>query len=130
MNVSARRSAVRYSFAVAVSLLLYMVVLAASLRWLEAGVPVPWKYLVAVIPVLPALGIPFAAVRWCQTLDELQLRMQLEALAFGFLTTAIVTFTYGFLQNADLPQISWIWIWPVMAVCLIAGQLVARWRYR
>ena len=42
MNVSARRSAVRYSFAVAVSLLLYMVVLAASLRWLEAGVPVPW----------------------------------------------------------------------------------------
>ena len=65
--------------------------------------------------MLPALGIPLAVIRYCQALDELQLRMQLESLAFGFTATAIVTFTYGFLQNAGLPDVSWIWVWPVMA---------------
>ena len=82
------------------------------------------------LPVLPALGIPLAVVRFCQAMDELQLRMQLESLAFGFAATAIVTFTYGFLQNAGLPEVSWVWVWPVMAVCWMVGQVAARWRYR
>ena len=42
------------------------------------------------------LGIPLAVIRYCQAMDELQLRMQLESLAFGFAATAIATFTYGF----------------------------------
>src|SRR5262249_49320895 len=113
-----------------VSLVLYAAVLVASLRWLHAGVADPWRYFVALLPVLPAMGIPYAAVRVMQTMDELELRMQLEALAFGFLAAALVTFTYGLLQNADLPQVSWVWVWPVMAVCWLVGQLVARRKYR
>jgi hypothetical protein len=113
-----------------VSLLLYAAVLVASLRWLHAGVAEPWKYLVALMPVFPAMGIPYAVVRALHTMDELELRMQLEALAFGFGAAAIVTFTYGFLQNADLPQVSWVWVWPVMAVCWLVGQVVARRKYR
>ena len=56
--------------------------------------------------------------------------MQLESLAFGFAAAAIATFTYGFLQNAGLPDVSWVWVWPVMAVCWLLGQVAARWRYR
>jgi hypothetical protein len=63
-------------------------------------------------------------------MDELQRRIQLESLAFGFAAAAIATFTYGFLQNAGLPEVSWVWVWPVMAVCWMVGQLVARRRYR
>jgi len=119
-----------YAVTLLTSLLLYGVALVVSLRWLHAGPPGPWKYAIALLPVLPAMGIPLAVVRFCQAMDELELRIQLESLAFGFASTAIVTFTYGFLQNAGLPQVSWVWVWPVMAVCWMVGLVAARWRYR
>jgi hypothetical protein len=119
----------KYTAAMLISLLFYTVALVLSLLWLEAGVTGPWKYVVALLPVLPALGIPVAVVAYCRTMDELQLRKQLEAVAFAFVSTAIVTFAYGFLQNAGLPDISWVWVWPVMAVCWMVGQLAARRRY-
>ena len=122
--------AARYAVTMLISLALYAVALVVSLTWLKAGVEGPWKYVIAVLPVLPALGVPFAVVRYCQAMDELQRRIQLESLAFGFAVAAIATFTYGFLQNAGLPDVSWVWVWPVMAMCWILGQLVARRRYR
>ena len=112
------------------SLAAYSIALVFSLTWLKAGIEGPWKYAIAVLPVLPALGIPLAVVRHCQAMDELELRIQLESLAFGFASTAIATFTYGFLQNAGLPDVSWVWVWPVMGVCWMLGQLAARRRYR
>jgi hypothetical protein len=127
---NAKRPVVRYIAVVLVSLSLYAVALVVSICSLKAGVEGPWKYVIAVLPVFPALGVPLAVVRQCQAMDELQLRIQLESLAFGFALAAIATFTYGFLQNAGLPEVSWVWVWPVMAVCWMAGRLVARRRYR
>ena len=122
--------AAKYAAIMIASILLYAGALVVSLLWLKTDPPWPWKYSIAVLPVLPALGIPLAVIRFIQSMDELQLRIQLESLAFGFAATAIATFTYGFLQNAGLPQVSWVWVWPVMAVCWLVGQLAARWRYR
>ncbi|HEX3602274.1 MAG TPA: hypothetical protein VHU84_19125 [Lacipirellulaceae bacterium] len=113
-----------------ISLVLYAAALVLSLELLKSGLDGPWKYAIAVLPVIPALGVPWAVLRYCQAMDELQLRIQLESFAFGFAAAAIATFTYGFLQNAGLPDVSWVWVWPVMAVCWILGQLVARRRYR
>jgi hypothetical protein len=124
------KGAATYTLTMLISLALYAVALVVSLTWLKAGVEGPLKYAVAVLPVLPALGVPFAVVRFCQAMDELRLRIQLESLSFGFALAAIGTFTYGFLQNAGLPEVSWVWVWPVMAICWIVGGLVAQWRYR
>jgi hypothetical protein len=121
---------VRYVLTMLIAFGLYAAALVVSLLWLKTGIAGPWKYAVAVLPVLPALGMPLAIVRYLQSMDELQLRIQLEGLAFAFASTAIATFTYGFLQNADLPPVSWIWVWPVMGVCWIIGLLVAKRRYR
>jgi hypothetical protein len=122
--------AARYALAMLISLALYTVALVVSLTWLKAGVEGPWKYAIAVLPVLPALRVPFAVVRYCQAMDELQRRIQLESLAFAFAAAAIATFTYGFLQNAGLLDVSWVWVWPVMGMCWLVGGLVARRRYR
>jgi hypothetical protein len=120
----------RYSATMLILLALYAIALVVSLTWLKGGVEGRWKYAIAVLPVLPALGIPFAVIRYCQAMDELQRRIQLESLAFGFALAAIATFTYGFLQNAGLPDVSWVWVWPVMGTSWIVGHLVARRRYR
>jgi len=122
-------SAKKYTLTMLVSLGLYATVLVVSLTWLKGGIAGPWKYVVALLPVLPALGIPIAVVNFFRAMDELQQRIQLESLAFGFAATAIATFTYGFLQNAGLPAASWVWVWPVMAICWMVGQLLARRRY-
>src|SRR5258706_16481163 len=100
------RPAAKYVSTMLVALMFYTIALVVSLTWLRTGVEGPWKYAIAVLPVLPALGIPFAVVRYCQAMDELQRRIQLESLAFGFAAAAIATFTYGFLQNAGLPDVS------------------------
>src|SRR3954471_22314684 len=122
--------AAKHGIGMMVSLALYAVALVVSLTWLKAGIEGPWKYVVAILPVLPALGVPLVTIRYVQSMDELQRRIQLESLTFGFATSAIATFTYGFLQNAGLPDVSWVWVGPVMAMCWLVGQLVARWRYR
>jgi hypothetical protein len=120
----------KYCTTMLVSLALYVLALVLSLTWLKAGVIGPWKYVIAILPVLPALGVPYAVLRYCQSIDELRLRMQLESVAFAFVASAIATFTYGFLQNAGLPDVSWVWVWPVMAMCWMLGQLIVRRRYR
>lgn len=130
MKHSTCRPAWKYTATMLVSLVLYAAALMASLTWLKAGVEGPLKYFVAVLPVLPALGVPFAVIRYCQSMDELQLRIQLESLAFAFAAASLATFTYGFLQNAGLPDVSWVWVWPVMGMSWLVGQLVARRRYR
>jgi hypothetical protein len=124
------RPVAKYVAMLFASITAYSIALVLSLTWLKAGIEGPWKYAIAVLPVLPALGIPLAVVRHCQAMDELERRIQLESLAFGFASTAIATFTYGFLQNVGLPDVSWVWVWPVMAVCWMLGQLAARRRYR
>jgi hypothetical protein len=130
MKSSCERSAARYAVELVVVFLLYGAALVVSLRWLQAGVEGPLKYVAALLPVVPALGIPWVVLRYVQAMDELQQRMQLESLTFGFVAAAIATFTYGFLQNAGLPEVNWVWVVPVMCVCWVAGQLFARWRYR
>ena len=120
----------KFLIAFVTSLVLYVLLLGMTMRWLRAGVFGPEKYFIAVLPMLPTLGVPIAAVCYCRTLDELELRKQLESVTFGFMVTAIVTFTYGFLQYAGLPDVNWVWVWPVMGVSWLVGRAVAWLRYR
>ena len=69
------KPAAKYTATMLVSLALYSVALVVSLTWLKAGIEGAWKYVVAVLPVLPVLGVPFAVVRFCQAMDELQRRI-------------------------------------------------------
>ena len=64
-------------------------------------------------------------------LDELEQRIQYESVALAFASTAVVITTYGFLEQAGLPTISWgLWVYPLMfAFWGIAWTLVDH-RYR
>lgn len=72
-----------------------------------------------------------ALARPMRQMDELQRRIQLEALALAFAGTAILATAYGFLINAGLPEIDWgEWIWPGMTVLWVIGLVIAGRRYR
>ena len=108
----------------------YIALVYSSVHWLKRGPAVPWKYIIAVLPVFPMFLVPVFVVERLRKIDELQRRIQLEALGFAFAATALSTLTYGFLENAGLPGLNWMWVWPLMAAFWIIGLFAARWRYR
>jgi hypothetical protein len=126
----ANKAAGTYVVQFSVAMLAYVVVLIVSLPLLNALGQSPWRIPVALAPVVPALFGLFAFLRFLGQMDELQRRIQLDAIAFGFGMTAVLTFAYGFLENAGFPHVSWIWILPLMLFLWGIGNALAAARYR
>lgn len=113
------------------SMAAYVIVLIASILLLGGGtVTGPWATIVSLIPMLPALGVAVAVMRQLRASDELQRRIQLEALSLAFAGTALITFSYGFLENVGYPKLSMFYVWPLMAVLWIIGGLLSGRRFR
>jgi hypothetical protein len=122
----------RYNFEMGAALALYSVVLMASifllLRLQDANLVL--RTVITLTPVIPAALICWAVVRQLRRLDEMHLRIQFEALGFAFAASALLTFSYGFLENVGAPHLPWLWVWPVMGLMWIIGLQVARRRYQ
>jgi len=109
----------------------YALVLAGSLWLLQAGVEgTGLRIAVSLSPMVPGVGVCWAVLRQLGRMDEMQRRLQLEALAIAFAGTALVTFSYGFLENAGFPKLSMFAVWPLMAALWLAGTVVGALRYR
>jgi hypothetical protein len=120
----------KYRLRMLLSMTIYVALVYVSVRWLHKGPAAPWKYIIAVMPMLPVFFVPVFVVQFLHNLDELQRKLQLEALGFAFAASALASLTYGFLENAGLPHLNWVWVWPIMGGFWITGMLSARRRYR
>ena len=120
----------RYKAEMLSAALVYLAATYASVRWLHHHPPAPWKYGIAVLPMVPMLFVLVVVLRYFRGIDELQRKIQLEALAFAFTVTVGLTLSYGFLQNAGLPQLSCIWVGAAMGLLWAVGEALARRRYR
>ena len=109
----------------------YAVVLLGSISWLKAGIDSPWlRAGVAMSPMIPGACTIWVVMRQLGRIDELMRKIQFEALALAFAGTALVTFSYGFLEGIGLPRLSMFMVWPLMAVLWVVGVCVGNWRYR
>lgn len=104
------------------AVLAYLMVLVGSVTVVQANPTAEWRYEIAVLPVIPASLVIFLTVRVLARLDEVQKRIQMQALGFSFVTTALLTFAYGFLESAGMPDLNMTFVLPAMAV-LWAGAL-------
>ncbi len=122
----------RYYLEMGVALTLYTLVLIASVvasqHLLDAHLLL--RSAVALAPMIPAGLMCWAIVRNLRRLDEMHLRIQFEALGFAFAASALLTFSYGFLENIGAPHIPWTCVWPVMGAMWILGLQIARRRYQ
>ncbi len=90
----------------------------------------PLHIAVTVLPVLPLFGVLGISMRKYRVSDELQKKIMAEGIIFGFGLTAIITLTLGFLQMSDeVPRVSYIWVWPILAMGWLIGTVIARLRY-
>ena len=86
---------------------------------------------VALLPMVPAVLGGLASIDGFRSMDELQRKVQSEGILFAFFITAILTFSYGFLEvYAGFPRVSMFFVWPVLAVTWMIGTALATLRYR
>ena len=115
----------RYGFIVAT--LLYIGLVYLSDYVIDANPDANWRYAMAVLPAVPVAVCVVALVPYYnRLLDELQQRIQLEAIAFAFLGTLVIAFGYGLLEVAGLPGIAWKWAWVLMVFLWLIGDSLAR----
>ena len=127
--MSKRTAARAYTRELGLAMAAYVIVVLVSIK-LVGGLDQPIKTLVALAPLAPAALALFAYLRFLSRMDELGRRIQLEALAFGFGAAGMLTFAYGFLENAGFPQLSYIWVFPLMIALWGIGGAIASYRYR
>jgi len=127
--MSQRSASFAYVREFGLSMAAYVVVLLISVSLVDR-VDQPVKTIVALVPLVPAGFALVAYLRFLSRMDELGRRIQLEALAFGFGAAGILTFAYGFLENAGFPQLSYTWVFPLMIALWGLGGAIASRRYR
>ena len=112
--------------------LAYLMFLVGAVTAVSANPTAEWRYWVAALPLVPTAVVVFLIVRQLGRLDEVQKRTQMQAIGFSLAATGLVTFGYGFLEDAGLPRMSASLVLPLMASFWILGVLglALRMRFR
>ncbi|MCE7032360.1 hypothetical protein LY625_06950 [Lysobacter sp. GX 14042] len=126
----------RYMREFGVAMSAYVLVLVASITALNgplasAGPAV--RAVVALLPVLPVGLVLRAVLRYVRDEDELQRRIDSEAIAIAALVVGLGTFSLGMLAAADVLTVSgdwWLWILPAMFAVFGLAKFAAVRRYR
>lgn len=80
--------------------------------------------------MIGAFAAAWAILRGLWRMDELQRRIQYDAIAISFLGTALITFGWGFAESAGVPRLPAFAVWPIMGVLWGVGLVIARRRFR
>lgn len=120
----------RYLWEFGISMGAYMIALICSVHLLAGeNMDATLRPALSLLPMIPALAVCWAVVRQLRRVDELQRKIQFEALGLAFAATAITTFSYGFLENVGFPRMSLFVVWPLMAAFWLVGGIISRLRY-
>lgn len=88
------------------------------------------RTLIALVPMVPVIWVGRIIMQFIRSQDEFQQRIQLEAVVFSAVTTALLTCAYGFMEGAGYPELDTIWVLPMLSVLWVVGQILARRRYQ
>jgi len=122
-------NAKRYLLEFGGSMAAYSALVPLSMRILHGHERTALGYVIAFLPIIPSIFALLAFLRFFRGLDELQRRIQLEAVAFSFLGTCFITLTWAFQQNAGLPRFDVSWVAPLLIALWGIGLGIAKRRY-
>ncbi len=111
------------------SMALYTAIVPISMRLLHGHEHTPLGYCIAFLPIIPSGLALWAFMRMFRGLDELQRKIQFEAVGFSFLATCLITLTWAFQQNAGLPRFDVSWVAPLLIALWGLGLGIAKRRY-
>ena len=112
----------------------YSLALFASIWLLKQGIAsVPLRALVAVLPVLPLALMMGAGLRYLREIDELQRRIETEAIGIASLLVSLLFFAGGLLQKAQVfdvdAGVAMIWVFPLLCAIYGIAKMILTRRY-
>lgn len=118
----------RYMLHLGIASAVYVVVvLGADLLVKHLDLQGPLRYTLLLAPLVPVGFMLPIMVRYLRETDEFERRIVTESLAIAAAVTAMLSVTYGFLENVGLPHLSAWWTYGiVMGSWLVARFFVAR----
>jgi hypothetical protein len=132
VSESAKGAKRRYMRDMAFAALIYVaVVFGAVFAIRNLDLPHWLVIVLALASFAPALLMLRAYLVYSRSMDELQRRIQSEALIVAAAFVVFGSFAYGFLEEwADFPHVPLIWVFPVFSFVFgIAHRIIGR-RYR
>ncbi|MEH6491882.1 hypothetical protein [Halopseudomonas sp.] len=120
----------RFIYEFGFTMLAYLLSVVVSSQLLTTSQGAIASITLALLPVPFLCLMAAAVVRQLRRMDELGQRIQLEALGLAFVGSALVTFSYGFLETAGFPRLSMFYVWPLMGSLWALGCILAIRRYR
>jgi hypothetical protein len=117
----------------AAALIWFLTYLGSRLALEDSSLSPSLRTAVALVPVLPFVLFLMAQGQALRDLDELERRIQLEALAIAFPGALLLIMTLGLLQLAiPLSPADWSYrhIWPFLFLFYFLGLALTRRRYR
>lgn len=124
-----RNAASAYALELGTAMVAYALLLVAATLLLAAHPHAPWRFPLLLAPVVPVLFALRAVLRFVGRLDEMQRRMQLEALAFAFAVAVPALLAYGLLELGGAPHLPLLWVAPALVALWGIGAARAAWRY-
>jgi len=94
-----------------------------------------WRVVLALLPLLPIVLLIRAMVRVIRGQDELERRIDLEAIAIAAMATGFGFFSFGLLLGAGVggkvdPAAIAIWVMPCLFGSFGVAKWLVSWRYR
>jgi hypothetical protein len=119
------------------AMLAYVGVLFASIlisKKLGPDVSVYLRAMLALSPVVPIIFVCAALIRFLRDSDELERKIELEAIALSGLFTGVIFLCLGFLANSGIIYLDGagvaIWVFPCLFGLYGVAKCFASWRYR
>ena len=107
----------RYTKEFALAMSAYVVILIGSVSLIkilpEGSI---FRVPLAIIPIVPVIFVLLAFLRYLKDIDELQQRIQLQAIGLAAGAICLFTFGYGLLENVGFPHFSIFLIFPGMVM--------------
>ena len=131
----ARPAGRRYVRAIWPILISYALILFFSGWMIRRGIEsVPLRALLAILPVLPLLALIRVALRYFREIDELQRRIEAEAIGVSALLVSMLYFGGGLLESAKVISLDagavMIWVFPLLMLFYGIAKFLAVRRYR
>ncbi|MCZ2122047.1 MAG: hypothetical protein LC108_07275 [Anaerolineales bacterium] len=121
----------RYFKEFGISMAFYIVLLFASIYAIQNfELPRYAQVIVTLVPIIPTIFIIIAVLRALREADELQQKIQLQAVTFSAIVTGLLTFSYGFLENVGFPHIPMLFVFPLMLILWGVGAGIFAGKYQ
>lgn len=125
----------RYLRALWPIIIVYSLSLFGSIWLVKRGIDsVPLRAAVAIVPALAILLFMGAALRYLREIDELQRRIETEAIGIAAMTVSVLYFAGGLLDKAKVVTVdaaaAMIWVFPMTMLVYAIAKFFAVRRYR